>query len=213
MAQVDTRIPFMAFPQQNILEAYYGGKKMKQEAALGAQKVQGGQNELLATYGRMLAQGVLDSENPAAAYPQAMENLRRMLPDADLGNLPTTYEGGGDLLVRMGAMGGEERSKFERLLNDPSLTPEEKQNALRVELGLNPPAGAGGDDAVWRQKMNQMVEMGMPPHIASGIATGRYKLTVDEVNGTRVVTDLATGQPVDYGQGAPAPAGVCRHPV
>lgn len=72
--------------------------------------------------------------------------------------------------------------------------------------------GQGGKDAVWRQKMDQMISMGIDPRAASGIATGRLKLTVDPINGTRMITDMSTGQPWTGG-GLPAAPGVPAAPA
>lgn len=62
------------------------------------------------------------------------------------------------------------------------------------------------DPAVWRQKMEQQIANGVPPHIASGIATGRLEIRTDPVNGAHTVIDKSTGQPMNYGVGAGAPA-------
>ena len=69
-----------------------------------------------------------------------------------------------------------------------------------------PGAFGTSKDAVFRQKIQEMVAQGIPENIASGIATGQYKLTVDPIHGGRMITDMATGAPVNYGAPSPGQA-------
>jgi len=73
----------------------------------------------------------------------------------------------------------------------------------RAFPGVEMAASRGASPAVWQQKMEANIAAGMDPEIALGVATGTLKLDVDAL-GRRVVTDMKTGKPYDYGEGASA---------
>jgi hypothetical protein len=53
-------------------------------------------------------------------------------------------------------------------------------------------------------KVRQLVDSGLDPALAKGIAAGRYVVSKDPITGVPAVVDIATGQPVSGAPGAPA---------
>ena len=124
MATIDSSIPFRAFQQQNVLESFYKGKRMRRQGDLGDLQVR---SAVQGHTARMLAQGVLDSDNPARDYPLALRQAEEM--GEDISSFPETYGEEAQMRLRMIVMPEGEQTEFQRLLGQ--LPPDQQQQALR----------------------------------------------------------------------------------
>ena len=187
MATLDTSIPFKAFGQQNLLESYYQGKAMKREAALGDISVKGKQNALMAENVQALARGVLASENPARDYQSGLRQLEAM--GQDVSNLPPEWGDDAEMLTRMYALPGGERTQIERMI--AQLPPEQQKEAALIALGMKPKAV--GDWATVPQ--SEYAARGLTPGMAYQMGPGDE---IQQIGGGGTTVNVGMGAPESF---------------
>lgn len=198
---IDTSLAFSAFPQQNLLQAYDEGQKMRLRQQMGNLQVQGARNELAVETAGHIARGVLSSENPEAAYPAALEAAKSM--GFDVSALPQEYDERAQMMVRMLAMPEGERTEFERLA--AGLPASERERALRIKLGLEKEEGGYGFEGTGLA--NQMYNVLMDPDAPEDMkAAARHYFSRPRPTMTESGLVMVPGEVPEFGA-APAASG------